>query len=60
VARGAKGGFEERFEGCDATGCDPDADFDRGPDGEVGCAVEEVAFVGFKGGCVRKADDGCC
>lgn len=60
MARCAERGFEERFGCCDAAGCYPDADFDRGPDCEVGCAVEKVAFVGFEGGCVWEADDGRC
>ena len=38
----------EWSEGRDATGGDTDSDFDGGPDGEIGCSVEEVAFVFFE------------
>lgn len=57
LACGAEGGLEERFQCCDTACGDANADFDGRPDGEVGCAVEKVAFVGFEGGSIRETND---
>lgn len=59
LAGRAESGLEEGLKGCDATRGDANADLDGCPDGKVGGAVEEVAFVGFEGVGVREADDGC-
>jgi hypothetical protein len=48
LAGRAEGGSEKRSESCDAAGGDANADFNGGPDGEVGGAVEKFAFVGFE------------
>ena len=58
LAGRAESSLEEGLKSCDATRGDADADLNGCPDGKVGGAVEEVAFVGFEGAGVRKADDG--